>query len=262
MIEIPSLRPETRYGMPNADLLLFNREYIIGYSNLFRQPRWAMEVIDPNNKRVEISDRLNNFRVDMRIPPQFRADMDDYVGAFDGQKYDRGHLISSADRRASNIRNSETFLMSNMSPQIPQFNRGIWKKLEAAVRDLANLYIEVYTICGPLFHAGQQLKSIGKGDTKIPIPGGYFKSILAEKERGQLDLWTFSFYNAKMDGGLEDCLKTTNEVEIWSGLPLWDRLRGPEIDNLKKKITPIWSLKDARAAAKKNAEDQKKSKLK
>ena len=35
MIEIPSLRPETRYGSPPADQLLFNREYIVGYSYLF-----------------------------------------------------------------------------------------------------------------------------------------------------------------------------------------------------------------------------------
>ena len=27
--------------MPTADLLLFNRQYIVGYSYLFRQPRWA-----------------------------------------------------------------------------------------------------------------------------------------------------------------------------------------------------------------------------
>ena len=39
MIEIPSLKPETRYGMPTADQLLFNREYVVGYSYLFRQPR-------------------------------------------------------------------------------------------------------------------------------------------------------------------------------------------------------------------------------
>ena len=38
MIEIPSLRPESRYGIPPADLLLFNREYIVGYSFLFRNP--------------------------------------------------------------------------------------------------------------------------------------------------------------------------------------------------------------------------------
>lgn len=249
MIEIPSLRAETRYGMPNADLLLFNREYVVGYSYHFRQPRWAMELIDPNNKSVNIEDRLNNFRVDMRVPPQFRADMDDYIGAFDGITYDRGHLISSADRRATTIANSETFLLSNMCPQVPEFNRGIWKKLEDEVRLLSNLYIEIYTISGPLFEVGKTIEMIGQGETKIPVPHGFFKSILAEKEEGHIDLWTFAFSNKDMDGELKDCLRTTYEVEIWAGLPLWDRLRGDEINALKKDKNKMWDVSEVKQLA-------------
>ena len=45
-MEIPQLFRETRYGMPTADQILPNRNYLIGYSYLFRQPRWAMQVID------------------------------------------------------------------------------------------------------------------------------------------------------------------------------------------------------------------------
>ena len=107
MIEIPSLRPESRYGMPPADQLLYNREYIVGYSYLFRQPRWAMEVIDPDNKRVEV-DRIDSFRPDLRVPEKFRAGLDDYSGS----GHDRGHLIASADRRAAHIKNSETFFVN------------------------------------------------------------------------------------------------------------------------------------------------------
>jgi len=33
--------------------------------------------------------------------------------------------------------NRESFLMSNISPQLPGFNRGVWKKLEEMVHDLA-----------------------------------------------------------------------------------------------------------------------------
>lgn len=124
MIEIPSLRPETRYGIPTADQLLFNREYILGYSYLFRQARWVMEVIDPDNKRVEV-ERKDSFRPDLRVPEKFRADLIDYKGS----GYDRGHLIASADRRETDVKNSETFLLTNMSPQKPKFNRGIWKIL-------------------------------------------------------------------------------------------------------------------------------------
>lgn len=241
MIEIPSLRPESRYGIPPADQLLFNREYIVGYSYLFRQPRWAMEVIDPENKRVEVA-RKDSFRADMRVPERFRAGLEDYVGS----GFDRGHLVASADRRATGIKNSETFLMTNMSPQKPKFNRGIWKQLEEDVRGLAATFEEVYVICGPLFDVGKAVKVIGggpkdKNDVVIPVPHSYFKSILAENLNGKLKLWSFIFPNKECREPLGSFLCKTSEIEARGGIPLWDRLRGESADKLKTRKGKLWA---------------------
>ena len=243
MIEIPSLRPESRYGMPTADLMLFNRQYIVGYSYLFRQPRWAMQVIDENTKQMKDDfDRLDNFREDMRIPEKFRATLDDYKNS----GFDRGHLINSADRKGSKIINSETFLLSNMSPQKPDFNRDIWLELEKAVRILADKdeYAEVYTICGPLFAIGDPIEVIGENG--VVVPDAYFKSILAEKTKAkstnQLAMWSFVIPNSKADKPLQEFLVPTDEVERWGGLQLWDRLRGEKSDRLKTKKGRMWAV--------------------
>lgn len=236
MIEVPSLRPETRYGMPNADLLLFNRHYIIGYSFLMRQPRWAMEVIDPDTALIG-AVRADNFRPDFRVPEQWRVDLEDYVKS----GYDRGHLISSADRLATDIANSETFLMSNMAPQKPGFNRGIWKELEIAVRSLAarEEVLEVYTICGPLFHFKREVEKLGDD---VAVPHGFFKSVLAEDRRGGLKLWTFAVANTTTPSKpLRQMLKPTVDVEAWSGLPLWDRLRGTHVERMKRNKGRMWA---------------------
>ena len=256
MIEIPSLRPESRYGIPPADQLLFNREYIVGYSYLFRQPRWTMEVIDPKNKRIEV-DRIDSFRPDLRVPEKFRAGLEDYQGS----GFDRGHLIASADRRAAEIKNSETFLLTNMSPQKPKFNRGIWKKLEEAVRDLANIHSEVYVICGPLFDIEKKIRVIGDDKTRssdvvIPIPHSYFKSVLAENIKGRLRLWSFILPNEESKKPLSHFLCKTTEIEMRAGLPLWDRLRGESADKLKERKGRMWSLSTARKAAKKKAAER------
>lgn len=234
MIEIPSLRPETRYGLPPADQYLFNREYIVGYSYLFRQPRWAMEVIDPENRR-EVVDRIDSYRPDLRVPEKFRADLAD----FQKSGFDRGHLVSSADRRASRVENSETFLLTNMSPQAPGFNRGIWKELEEAVRDLSHRQVEVYAISGPLFNIGQPLELIGD---EVVVPHAFFKSILAENHRGRHTMWSFIFPNEYCDGPLEQYMCTTAEVEYRSGLPIWDRLRGEDADLLRMKRQRLWEI--------------------
>jgi len=244
MIEIPSLRPESRYGMPTSDLMLFNRQYIVGYSYLFRQPRWAMQVIDENTMHMEDDfDRLDNFREDMRIPEKFRSTLEDYKGS----GFDRGHLINSADRKGSKIINSETFLLSNMSPQKPGFNREIWLNLENAVRILAEKdeFAEVYTICGPLFTIGDPIEVIGENG--VVVPDAFFKSVLAErvkaKSTNQLAMWSFVIPNAKAEKSLEEFLIPTDKVERWAGLQLWDRLRGEKSDKLKTKKGKMWSLR-------------------
>ena len=69
----------------------------------------------------DVVERSESFRPDYRIPEMFRADLEDYTGS----QHDRGHLVASANRRIVVLKNSETFLLSNMSPQNPGFNQGI-----------------------------------------------------------------------------------------------------------------------------------------
>ena len=245
MIEIPSLRPESRYGIPTSDLLLFNRLYVVGYSYLFRQPRWAMQVVDDSTQMQpdDDFDRLDNFREDLRIPEKFRSTLDDYRGS----GFDRGHLINSADRKGSRIINSETFLLSNMSPQKPGFNRDIWLELESAVRALAEQdeIEEVYTICGPTFTIGDPIEVIG--DSHVVVPDRFFKSVLTEKakanSRNQLAMWSFVIPNEKTDKSLREFLVPTADVERKVGLQIWDRLRGEKSDNLKTRKGRMWSVR-------------------
>ena len=56
----------------------------------------------------------------------------------------------------------ETFLLSNMSPQAPAFNRQIWRILEEKVRDLAKEFVEVYAISGPYFEVGETIQTIAR----------------------------------------------------------------------------------------------------
>ena len=232
-MDIPSVRRETRYGMPEADQVIFNRHYITGYSYYFRQAKWTLEIIDPDYTGLE---RVDNFRPDYRVPKMFRADLADYKGS----GYDRGHLVASANQWEVELQNSETFLLSNMSPQIPGFNRGLWKKLEEAVRTLNERenILETYVICGPIFYFDKATELIGSEDDNgvtLPIPHAYFKSILTENNRGTLDLWSFILPNEKSDKPLESFLVPTIKIEQYAGIFLWNRLQGRSIEEKKKR---------------------------
>ena len=71
---------------------------------------------------------------------------------------------------------SETFYMSNMSPQVPGFNRGAWKKLEGKVRDWAVKNLEFSAVTGPIFYNNRTHKEIGPD--KVDVPDAYVKVIL------------------------------------------------------------------------------------
>ena len=237
-MDMPSLRRETRYGMPAADQVMFNRHYVLGYSYYFRQAKWALEIVESGNPGLE---RVDNFRSDYRIPEMFRADLVDY----EGSGYERGHLVASANQQRTELQNSETFLLSNTSPQKGKFNRQIWKTLEIAVRDLCAKpkTLETYVICGPIFYFDQPVESIGaddKNEVTIPVPHAYFKSILTENNRGTLNMWSFVLPNEESNQPLNKFQVPTNLVEKLAGVKLWERLVGKKIDREKSRVRKMW----------------------
>lgn len=240
MLDLPNLRRETRYGAPTADQILCNRHYVLGYSYYFRQAKWALEIVDPDKSDVE---RADNFRPDYRVPEMFRADLADYKGS----GYDRGHLVASANQKETEIQNSETFLLSNMAPQEPDFNRRIWKRLERAIRQLDSQerIFETYVICGPIFYFDKDVSVIGAQDdnaVSLPIPHAYFKSVLTENDKGALHMWSFIIPNKSSRKSLDQFLVSTAMVEKMSGLFLWESLVGTKIKREKNHIRKMWPL--------------------
>ena len=239
------IQPELRYGAPNCDQILTNRFFTVGYSWYFRQPKWTLEIINREADNVHDLpdvDRNNNFRADLRIPKRFRAGL----GAYQGSGYDRGHLVASANQDLTGIQNSETFLLSNMSPQEPQFNRGIWKGLEAEIRNLdeSEDVLETYVLTAPVFYFGKAIETI-KDEAEdygidVPIPHAFVKSVLTEDIRGRLKLWTFELKNERLEGNLGDYLVVTYDAEQLVGGRFWDRVAGGDLHDSKKSKGTMW----------------------
>lgn len=248
MINDPfQIQRELRYGAPVCDQVLVGRYFTIGYSWYFRQAKWALEIV--NRQRQIIPDppkfnRPDNFRADMRIPYRFRASLDAYVG----KGFDRGHLAASANHSLGELANSETFLLSNMSPQVPAFNRGIWRELEDAIRKLDDqpAILETFVLTCPVFYFDKPVTTIGSETGKygidVPVPHAFIKSVLAEDSRGRLRLWTFEIKNEPSVGPLEDYLVKTYDAEQIVGGRFWDRVHGSDLHDQKKKPGKMWDL--------------------
>ena len=203
-----------------------------------------MHIIDGQAEDVSV-DREDCFRPDLRIPETFRCSLSDYRGS----GYDRGHLVPSADRNSSRLENSETFLMSNMTPQHPDLNRKIWRMLEQEARTIAlkENVVEVYSISGPVFDITKPFSKIGED---VVVPHEFFKSMLVEDSKGKIKIYSFLIPNEEIDveyntngtvrvGRYNDFATSVNYIEFRSGLQLWNRLSGPTIEKLKKKVQKI-----------------------
>ncbi|MDA0729740.1 MAG: DNA/RNA non-specific endonuclease [Bacteroidetes bacterium] len=133
--------------------------------------------------------------------------------AYRNSGYDRGHLKPAADSKESLEVMRNSFLMTNMAPQTPNLNRGIWKELEEAVRGWAWSYGEVHVTCGP----GRQ--TYDWLDSGVRVPEEFWKVVM--RVAPDTACLAFVFPNAeKVDGNLSDYLVSVDALEARLGLDL------------------------------------------
>ena len=120
--------------------------------------------------------RQDDFRPDPQVSSQCQAQLKDYAG----QPYDRGHMSPAGNNTQSAQVMSESFFLSNMVPQVPNNNRGIWKQLETWERNWAMAGGDFYIISGPIFMPNH--KVIGAG---VGVPDGLYK-IIIERTSGKV----------------------------------------------------------------------------
>ena len=135
--------------------------------------------------------RKDDFREDPEVPAQHRATLSDYTG----QGFDRGHMAPAADMTFDAKAMSESFFLTNMMPQVPGNNRGIWKYLEENTRYWAQTKGEVYVITGTLFDAQPKMMN------KVAIPSQIYKIVIDPKSGKQI---AYLFPNEKLDPKLID----------------------------------------------------------
>jgi endonuclease G len=156
------------------NFLLVNSAYALSYNNrkgIANWVAWRLTKTDSGD-----AERQNDFRPDPRLPGGWTiVDLRDYSSS----GYERGHLCPSADRSSSSAINSETFLMTNIAPQVHGLNGGPWEKLERYSRSMARRDANLYIIAG-------QYGSKGKIDGRIIIPSNFWKVIVVIENGGDI----------------------------------------------------------------------------
>ena len=158
------------FGVPGkADTIIERPGYALGYIEYHEQPAWVIYIMTKAEATTKRAKRTNKFRADPQIPTE-SATLADYRRS----GYDRGHLAPAADMAFSGQTMADSFFMSNMSPQKPAFNRGIWKDLEALVRYFAITERKIVVVTEPIL---PKEKTVTIGANQVTVPTHYYKVI-------------------------------------------------------------------------------------
>ena len=84
--------------------------------------------------------------------------------------YDRGHMAPAADMKWSKVAMEESFLMTNICPQVKSLNSGIWHRLEQRVREWAARDSSIIVVCGPIFTPRQAGRADRRDWSGCPPP--------------------------------------------------------------------------------------------
>jgi len=202
--------------------VIHHAHYSLSYSEAHEQAEWVyyeLTAFEASNNRYK---RTDNFREDYKIRSE-SAGLSDYRGS----GYDRGHLAPAGDMAFSNIAMSESFYMSNMSPQHPSFNRGLWRQLESLTRAWASEYSALYIATGAILEPN--LRTIGAN--QVSIPNYYFKAIMDYDETsGDYRAIAFILPNRKGKGSLQSYVVSIDNLESRTGIDFYPQL-SDEVEN-------------------------------
>lgn len=192
-----------------------HKYYTLSYNERHEQAEWVAYVLTRERLQMEWQDRPDLFEADPKVRSG-SASLSDYRGS----GYDRGHLVPAADMAFNTTAITETFYLSNISPQARDFNKGIWKELEELTRDWAVKFKKIYVVTGPILKDGGKGKI---GNNEVTVPSAFYKVLLDLSSPDQKAI-AFIVPNEVSYDPLFKYAVSVDEVEKQTGINFFPRL--------------------------------------
>lgn len=189
--------------------LLHKLRFSLAWDSEKNQSLWVAYRLAKSNLKSRYIHHRIPFEKDVQLGDK-SPDGSDYARS----GYNRGHLVPAADMSWDSIAYLETFLMSNITPQIRGFNTGIWKEVEKLTRDWVYDHDSLLIISGPVFNPSVQNKI---GSKMIHVPD-YFFRIICKEGNEQGSCISFMIPNEISYKPLRKYLATIDDIERASGL--------------------------------------------
>ena len=199
--------------------------YSLMYSENDEQAAWVAYELTQEEASYK-RKRKDSFKQDKKISTG-SASVNDYKGS----GYDKGHLAPAGDMKLTEKIMSESFFMSNMNPQAPRFNRGIWKQLESQVRTWVVNDGTLHVITGPILDK-IECKTIGFN--YVSIPDYYYKAVVMVNDSVNKGIG-FIMPNRKCKNRVKDYVVSIDTIEAILKMDLFYELE----DSIENKIESV-----------------------
>lgn len=197
--------------------------YSISYNEKHEQAEWVYYYLTSSMINGSY-ERRDNFRNDNKVKTGSAFKSDYYKSG-----YDRGHLAPAGDMKISSTSMSESFLLSNISPQKSSFNSGGWKKLESQVRKWVLSEGNMYVVTGPVL--SNPIGSIGSN--RVTIPSYFYKIVYSKSNDKMIGI---VMPNQKITNDLIFYVKSVDYIESITGIDFFHQLEDVYEEKLESEI--------------------------
>jgi endonuclease G len=197
--------------------------YTLSYDEKYEQAEWVAYELKASYLKN------GNFKRPFFIEdPKVKTGSADWRN-YKNSGYDKGHLCPAGDMKFAFNAYNDTFFTSNISPQLHDFNGGVWNRLEQKVRYWAIKYDGIYVVTGGVLESS--LKTIGKEKVSVPA---YFYKVLLDNSDGQFKMIAFLVPNAESNAPLYNFVVSVDRIEKLTGIDFFPQLEDRTENQLEK----------------------------
>ncbi|MDD3741174.1 MAG: DNA/RNA non-specific endonuclease [Bacteroidales bacterium] len=240
--------PELKEG----EELICHSAFCLVYDEEHEMAKWTAHIVSRDIATGGIN-RTNDFRIDSLIKTGSSEEEDYFLTEekedgtlkYDGFGYDRGHLAPSADFRWSATALSESYFYSNMTPQLPAFNRELWADVESFVREYVynNPGLDVFVVTAPILR--DDLPKQERSKNNLSIPEYHYKIVVDFKNNKGI---AFLVSQKNLDYPIESYVVSIDSLEKITGINYYPTLTNDE----EKLIESVADISLWRTGTKKN----------
>jgi len=215
-----SQKPAVMYELPapltdRPEQILKRRGYTTSYNSKTKNPNWVAWHLTKAHTNGSARRSDEQFTEDEEVKGARATDRDYY-----NSRYDRGHMCPAGDNKWDKTAMEQSFLFTNICPQNHGLNKYEWNDLEIQCRSWAREYGAIDIVCGPVYSAQGEQKTIGRN--KVWVPVAFFKVILCRS--GSPKAIGFVYRNEGKKQKLAEAACSVDEVEALTGIDFFPAL--------------------------------------